>query len=289
MVIAIFGMVLPLLSLYAGVQVGQQQSPHLGEHEAVADGSIQLLIQQQQTEVKALKSQAEDNLNALAIRLGEMQARIARLDAVGRNLVARSDLDDGEFDFSAPPPMGGPESEPSWRPEPLVPDFLAQLEELSQRLEDREAQLTILQSALINQSLQDEVIPSGRPVTSGWISSRFGSRKDPFTGKPDMHQGIDIAGTEGSDVISVGAGVVMWSEQRYGYGMMVEINHGNGFVTRYGHNKENLVEVGDTVQKGQRIAIMGNTGRSTGPHVHYEVRRNGQAVDPMKFLQVSKR
>ena len=141
----------------------------------------------------------------------------------------------------------------------------------------------------MSRNLQQEVIPSGRPINKGWISSRYGKRNDPFTGKPDFHKGIDLAGREGADVIAVGSGVVMWSGKRFGYGNMVEINHGNGYITRYGHNKENVVKVGDTVKKGQVIAQMGNTGRSTGPHVHFEVWRSGRTVDPMKFIQTAHR
>jgi murein DD-endopeptidase MepM/ murein hydrolase activator NlpD len=160
-----------------------------------------------------------------------------------------------------------------------------QLDELTSQLDDRQQQLSVLESVLINQNLHDEVIPTGRPILKGWVSSRYGKRADPFTGKQEFHKGIDLAGKKGSAVIAVASGVVMWSGDRYGYGNMVEINHGNGYVTRYGHNEETLVKIGDTVRKGQQIATMGSSGRSTGPHVHFEVWNNGRTEDPIRFIQ----
>jgi murein DD-endopeptidase MepM/ murein hydrolase activator NlpD len=158
------------------------------------------------------------------------------------------------------------------------------LDELTTGMDDREQKLSVLERLLMDRSLRARVIPSGRPVTEGWLSSGFGKRADPFTGKQEYHDGVDFAGKEGADVMSVGDGVVTWSGKRSGYGNLVEINHGNGYVTRYGHNKEQLVDVGDTVKKGQMIALMGSTGRSTGPHVHFEVLRNGKPVNPSRYI-----
>ena len=125
---------------------------------------------------------------------------------------------------------------------------------------------------------------SSRPVTQGWISSYFGQRADPFTGRTAFHAGLDFAGKEGSDVVAVASGVVTWSKERFGYGRCVEINHGNGYVTRYAHNSSNLVAVGATVQKGDSIARIGSSGRSTGPHLHFEVLKNGRPINPMTFV-----
>ena len=141
---------------------------------------------------------------------------------------------------------------------------------------------------LMTRNLQAEVIPAGRPITRGWLSSYYGMRTDPFSGRRAHHSGIDFAGKMGSDVVTVAAGVVTYSGRRSGYGNLVEINHGKGYVTRYGHNSELLVEVGETVKKGQIIAKMGSSGRSTGPHVHFEVLVNGRAVDPKKYILASK-
>jgi murein DD-endopeptidase MepM/ murein hydrolase activator NlpD len=132
-------------------------------------------------------------------------------------------------------------------------------------------------------------VPAGRPITSGWLSSYFGIRTDPFTGKKERHKGLDFAGKLGSDVVAVASGVVTWAGRRYGYGNLVEINHGNGYSTRYGHNDKITVKVGDAVKKGQIIAKMGSTGRSTGPHVHFEVLHKGKQVDPMSYIKTARK
>jgi murein DD-endopeptidase MepM/ murein hydrolase activator NlpD len=158
---------------------------------------------------------------------------------------------------------------------------------LDNQLSNREAQLAVLESMIMNQNLNDRVYPQGRPVKSGWMSSYFGKRTDPFTGKAANHRGVDFAGKSGSEVIAVADGVVTWSSSRYGYGQLVEINHGNGYSTRYAHNSENLVSVGDEVRKGQTVALMGDTGRATGPNLHFEVLKEGRRVNPVKFIRQS--
>ena len=168
-------------------------------------------------------------------------------------------------------------------------DLMAELGLFRARLSDREEQLDILESLLSNRMLEEQSWLSGRPVEKGWISSYYGKRNDPFSGKPAFHHGIDFAGKEGSNVVAVAAGVVTYTGTRSGYGEMVEISHGDGFVTRYSHNKENLVEPGDVVRKGQPIALMGSTGRSTGAHVHYEVYKHGRSVDPSSYVRRTRR
>jgi murein DD-endopeptidase MepM/ murein hydrolase activator NlpD len=153
------------------------------------------------------------------------------------------------------------------------------------RLSDREAQLDVLAGVLMTQNLNERVYPQGRPVGAGWISSYFGKRTDPFTGKAANHTGVDFAGKSGAEISAVADGVVTWSADRYGYGIMVEINHGNGYTTRYAHNSRNIVAVGDEVRKGQIVALMGETGRATGPNLHFEVLHNGSRVNPVKFIR----
>jgi murein DD-endopeptidase MepM/ murein hydrolase activator NlpD len=213
-----------------------------------------------------------------------MNAHVLRLDALGQRLTKMAGLDDGEFDFSAAPSQGGPE-------EPLAVADLEQLsglvqamDELGSQLDDRELKLNVLEDFLLNRKLRDEVHPEGRPVTAGYISSHFGNRTDPFTGRAAFHKGVDFAGREGAEVVAVASGVVIWSGDRYGYGQMVEINHGNGYVTRYAHNAENLVAVGDTVKRGETVAVMGSTGRATGPNLHFEVLHNGRVVNPLSYV-----
>lgn len=232
--------------------------------------------------VEQARKQAEDQLVAMTVRMAELQARLMRLDALGERLVEVAKLNGGEFEFSRVPAVGGPEE--AEQLELDRPTFLADLDQLAADIEAREQQLEVLESLLENRKLRQEVSIAGRPVTWGWLSSRFGRRTDPFSGRPAWHAGVDFAGKEGSDIISVGSGVVTWAGERYGYGLLVEVNHGGGITTRYAHAKEILVSVGDIVKQGEPLAKMGSTGRSTGPHVHFEVRQNGKAVDPARYV-----
>jgi murein DD-endopeptidase MepM/ murein hydrolase activator NlpD len=159
------------------------------------------------------------------------------------------------------------------------------LDDLANQIKDRERQLSVLESLISTRNLSRQIVPGGRPVMQGWISSYFGHRADPFTGRSAFHRGLDFAGPAGAEVVAVASGVVTYSKERFGYGKCVEINHGNGYVTRYAHNQRVLVQAGDTVQKGQPIALIGSTGRSTGPHLHFEVLKQGRAVDPMSFVK----
>jgi murein DD-endopeptidase MepM/ murein hydrolase activator NlpD len=241
-------------------------------------------IDQQQVVLDATREAVVQNLDALALRLGQMNARVLRLDALGQRLTQMAGLDDGEFDFSSLPSLGGPEEPLAIADVDQASGLLTALDQLGAQLEDRQQQLNVLEDFLLNRKLRDEVHPEGRPVMSGYISSMFGSRTDPFTGRAAFHKGVDFAGREGSEVVAVASGVVIWSGDRYGYGQMVEVNHGNGYVTRYAHNSENLVAVGDTVKRGQTIAVMGSTGRATGPNLHFEVLRDGRVVNPLSYV-----
>ena len=237
--------------------------------------------------IDTTRQQSEDTLDALAIRIGQMNARVIRLDALGRRLTDMAELDDGEFDFDSEPALGGPEEPYLNSNSAGAPGLVAAMESLDSQLYNREAQLGVLESVLMTQNLSDRVYPQGRPVKSGWMSSYFGKRTDPFTGKAASHRGVDFAGKEGAEVIAVADGVVTWSSSRYGYGELVEINHGNGYATRYAHNSENLVNVGEEVRKGQTVALMGETGRATGPNLHFEVLQDGRRVNPVKFIRQS--
>ena len=242
-------------------------------------------LEAQRGEIVATREALQQGVDALALRLGQMNAHVIRLDALGERLTHMAGLDDGEFDFTTAPPLGGPE-ELLPAPESLqVSNVVNALEMLDQQLADRSQKLTVLEDFLLNRRLQDEVHPEGRPVTSGYISSRYGNRTDPFTGRAAFHKGIDFAGREGNDIVAVASGVVTWSGPRYGYGEMIEVTHGNGYATRYAHNSTNLVAVGDTVKRGQRIGHMGDTGRATGANLHFEVLRDGRTVDPLTFIQ----
>lgn len=236
----------------------------------------------------AAMADARSGLDALTLKLGELQARLIRLDALGERLVDAAQLDKAEFDFQRVPAVGGPE-EVSAVDSIEVPQFLRTLDELTRHVEHREQQLELLDALVMRRNIGEETLPTGRPVAAGgWVSSHFGKRTDPFSGKLAFHAGVDFAGKVNADVVAVAGGVVTFAGPRYGYGTMVEVDHGNGYVTRYAHNNRNVVKAGDVVEKGQVIAFMGSSGRSTGPHVHFELLHNGKPVDPVKFLRASR-
>lgn len=240
-------------------------------------------LEEQKRQVEETRRQSQEKISALTLRVAELQARLVRLDALGERLTTIAKLDQGEFDFSQPPALGGPETAELGEAY-QAPGFLDVIDHLTDQIEDRELQLKTLEAMLAKQKIQSDLFIAGRPIARGWMSSRFGRRTDPFNGHVAWHNGVDFAGKLHSDIVSVAAGVVTWSADRSGYGYMVEINHGGGFSTRYAHNSENLVQVGEVVKKGQVIAKMGSSGRSTGPHVHFEVYKNGRPVDPATYI-----
>jgi murein DD-endopeptidase MepM/ murein hydrolase activator NlpD len=256
------------------------------DHQALE--AIKGQVKHDQQELVATKLEAEQQLQALTLKMAELQARLVRLDALGERLTSIAKLDKGEFDFGQRPALGGPESD-DMGTSYTAPGFVDAIDQLAVLVDNRYQQLEILESLMVNRKLQDDAFLAGRPIKKGWMSSRFGHRSDPFTGRVAMHKGVDFAGKEGAEIISVAAGVVTWSAERYGYGQMVEVNHGGGYITRYAHNKENLVKPGDVVKKGQVLAYMGSSGRSTGPHVHFEVFKHGRQVDPAAYIHRASR
>jgi murein DD-endopeptidase MepM/ murein hydrolase activator NlpD len=230
-----------------------------------------------------LKQQSQAQLEALTVRLASLQARLLRMEALGERITAVAQLDAGEFDFSAEPGIGGPLSEDAVPYAP--PAFIDAISELEAQIADRAQQLEILEGLMAERQFADEAAVTGRPVRQGWVSSPFGRRTDPFTGQLAWHSGIDFAtSAAGADIIAVAAGVVTAAGERDGYGLALDINHGNGYVTRYGHAEKLLVGVGDIITKGQTVALVGSTGRSTGPHVHFEVYKHGRVVDPASYI-----
>jgi len=241
-------------------------------------------FEEQRLELQAARGQLEGNVDALASRVGTVSAQLIRLEALGRRVVELADLDRGEFDFDNPPPAGGPiapgKPEASFR----VPELTSSLESLEYQLKDRERQLMVLENLMSTRELGQRIQPAGWPVVGGWISSTYGRRSDPFTGRRSFHRGVDFAAKPGSRVIAVGPGLVSFSGYKAGYGYLVEVKHPSGDVTRYGHNARNLVREGQAVHKGQPVAVIGSTGRSTGTHVHFEVERDGKRVNPAQYL-----
>ena len=263
-----------------GLQLGTGHTRALALGES---GRWSTVLAEQKTQIADLKRQLQERVDAMAMRLGEINAHVIRLDALGKRLTEMADIDNREFDFGRDPPSGGPESDGEGV-SAQVPDLSQMLNTLEKRVDLRDSQLAALENVILAKELKEQIHPEGRPVSGGFISSYFGEREDPFSGHEAYHKGVDFAGTAGSNVVAVAAGVVTWAGERTGYGNLVEINHGDGYVTRYAHNERTLVKVGETVKRGEAVALMGSTGRSTGPHVHFEVIRNGRQVDPLSFI-----
>jgi murein DD-endopeptidase MepM/ murein hydrolase activator NlpD len=273
------GAVLVAAIFIAGLALGRFLLGASAEQQAFARA-----IAQQRTDLQAARSQIDGKVDALASRVGSLNAQLIRLDALGRRLTDLAGLDRGEFDFDKPPPAGGPEGQETPAGSVQVPELTAVLNTLEDQINDREQQLQVLEMVMASRELGQRILPGGLPLIGGWISSHFGYRTDPFTGHGAFHAGVDFAGPSGSRVIAVGPGVVSYSGWKQGYGNVVEITHPTGYVTRYGHNSRNLVRVGQAVQKNDAIAVIGSTGRSTGTHVHFEVLRDGNVLNPMKYL-----
>jgi murein DD-endopeptidase MepM/ murein hydrolase activator NlpD len=270
-----------LILAWAGYQLGARQAPVATLSPTVE--SVHRELAEERESIARLRQETRAHLDALALRIARLQAHSMRVDALGERLVDVGKLDSDEFDFTAEPAVGGAESQGGQHPQDSA-DLAADIERLSELLADRERKLLLLEDLLIGQAILEEATPSGKPVKKGFISSAYGYRTDPFTGKKSLHHGVDFAGKRGSEVIAVAAGVVTRSERVPGYGNLVEIRHYNGYTTRYAHNQKNLVKVGDVIAKGDTIALLGSSGRSSGPHVHFEVRKDGKSVNPRRLI-----
>lgn len=233
--------------------------------------------------VKNVPQQAKTDLeDYYAKRLGQLQAESIRLAALTEKLAEIAGVDTSEFTLNSPPALGGI----SENGELLSPEiFTKEMSLLNEKFDQQHQQLISLQDLFITRDNITSAIPQGRPVEGGFLSSAYGYRIDPFSGKKTFHSGIDFAAKEGSSVIAVADGLVSYTGKRSGYGQIIELDHGNGYVTRYGHNKKILVQTGDKIIKGVTIALVGSTGRSTGPHVHFEVLREGKKINPIKFVR----
>jgi murein DD-endopeptidase MepM/ murein hydrolase activator NlpD len=278
------GAALVLLGIGVAAGVALTTGQRLAAEQRIA--GMQALISAQSRELDVLEQSLQDTLDAVVAQVGALNARLIRLDALGGRLTRIAELDDGEFDFDSAPPMGGP----------MMPDEMAgtsideqtvigELLGLRASIDDRARQLAALESVLLTREIQQKVEPNGAPVDGGWISSYYGRRTDPITSDRAFHSGIDFAGQIGMKVKAVADGVVTSTSRRTGYGNLIEITHGNGLVTRYAHNDKHLVDVGERVSKGQVIALMGSTGRATGPNLHFEVLQDGRSVNPISYVR----
>ncbi len=279
--IALFSFVFAAFFVAVGLYFGSyQQSRHYIEKFRLALNDHRSLIETTRAEVHA-------DLDALTQRIGLLQAHVNRINALGTKLISMADLKEGEFDFSSVPAMGG-NDESLDHAGYADEEITRMLDKLELALAEKEQQLNVLDELMLAKGLQQEVSPSGMPVDQGWVSSRYGQRNDPFTGKRQFHRGIDFASAEGTPIFSAASGVVTQVSKRGNYGLCVEIDHRNGYVTRYAHTLEVLVKEGDIVKQGQVIAKIGSTGRSTGPHLHFEVLKNGKSINPSQLLKPKK-
>ena len=268
--------------LLAGLAAAFGAGYGLRATDAVANAEtarIQRELAVQRAELKAAREEAQREINAVAARVGELQAQANRLNALGERLTRDGKLSDGEFDFDQNPGMGGAEEVGDMPAGELLKD----LDQLQKKFDRSGEQLSVLEAMLYNQQLQLAAIPNGRP-SQGYITSGFGTRSEPFTGGRAHHLGIDFSARTGDPVSAAAGGVVSFAGVKSGYGNVVVVDHGNGYSTLYGHNSRLIVRAGDIVRAGQQLAKAGSTGRSTGPHVHFEVHDNGRPVNPRKFL-----
>jgi murein DD-endopeptidase MepM/ murein hydrolase activator NlpD len=244
----------------------------------------QIVLQANQADAERGRAFVQENLNAMAVKLGEMQAQLARLDALGERLSSLAGFRPQDFRFSEAPGLGG--ASPTLLPPQnlSLADFSDKLSMLERDVETRNDLLSILEAQLFEQAVKKKMIPTMLPVSAPYNASAFGRRVDPFTGQWAMHEGIDFLAEKGSPVAAAADGVVIFAGFHPQYGYMVDIDHGNDLVTRYAHQSKLTVKEGEVVQRGRKLGEVGSTGRSTGPHLHFEVRYRGAAQNPMKFL-----
>ena len=265
------------LLLGAGMLCGAAARSAIGMAQV---GALQAADAERQAELDKVRRDAQRDVNALAARLAELQAQANRLNALGTRLTRAGQLQDGEFDFEKPVGQGGGGIARDMPPAELR----ARLVALENEYRAAGTQLSVLETLLFNRALDRNTVPSREPIAGSFVTSGFGGRADPFGGGSQFHKGIDFQASIGDPVLAVADGVVSYAGDRSGYGNTVEIDHGNGYVTRYAHNSRLVRQVGDLVRAGQEIARAGSSGRSTGAHVHFELWQDGVVVNPRKFL-----
>lgn len=228
----------------------------------------------------------KENLAVMAVKLGEMQAELMRLDALGERVQGLAGVRPEEFNFKEKPGRGGMESSATGGTgrEVSMSELQKMLDAFSIDVGQRSDYMNAVESALMGDKIKSRLLPTNPPINVAYNSSSFGWRLDPFTGHNAFHEGLDFPASVGTSIVAAAAGVVIAAEYHYQFGNMLEIDHGNDIITRYAHASQLLVKVGDIVKRGQHVADVGTTGRSTGPHLHFEVRIRGVAQDPRKFL-----
>ena len=243
-----------------------------------------MVLASQEAESERARAFVQQNLNAMAVKLGEMQAQLTRLDALGERLSSLAGIRPQEFRFSEAPGLGGAATTLLPPQNLSLADFSDKLASLSRNLESRNDMLSVLEAQLFEQAVKKKLLPTIMPVDAPYNASGFGRRIDPFTGQWAMHEGIDFLADAGTAVVAAAGGVVQFAGFHPQYGLMIDLDHGNDLVTRYAHLSKLFVKEGDVTLRGRRIALTGSTGRSTGPHLHFEVRFRGAAQNPSRFL-----
>ena len=244
-----------------------------------------LVVSAQQSEVDKNREVTQQRLTAMAIKVGEMQAQVMRLEALGERVAKVSGIKKEEINFDRKPGRGGPLL-PGQGVTLSMDDFQEELTKLSRTLDDKTDQLAVMESLLSREQVRKAALPSALPVSIGFFSSNFGWRLDPFTGQRAMHEGVDFVAEPGTPIKAAAGGIVIYSDNNPSYGNMIEVDHGNGLISRYAHASKRLVKEGDVVLRGQKIGEVGSTGRSTGPHLHFEVLLNGTPQNPTRYLNL---
>ncbi|RCS57548.1 M23 family metallopeptidase [Parvibium lacunae] len=225
-----------------------------------------------------------DNVQEMARRVGELQAQILRLDAVGERVSREAGVKPQEIDFSQPPGRGG---QLVVAQEMSLQDLQRSLDSLQRSVESRTDYLSLLEAELLLNRMEKARLPSLPPVAVGYNSSSFGVRIDPITGRQAMHEGVDFVAPVGTPIVAAANGVVIAAEYHHEFGNVIDIDHGEGLISRYAHASRLLVKLNDVVKRGQKIAEVGSTGRSTGSHLHFEVRVNGVPQNPHRFFSAT--
>lgn len=286
LVVATAALLLVSFAVYAGYQHGVTVlAQRLMTDEQLIKQAWQREIRTNISAIADTRQDLENSLAEIASRTGKIQAHVTRLDAVASHIISLAGLSEDEFNLTETPAVGGPASPgmtPQWS------RVLESLDKLTLDLVEREDQFEVLEKLLRDQELKQAIAPTGQPVEKGWVSSGFGVRIDPLSGVEEFHAGVDLSGKLHTQIRAVADGIVIWADKHGEYGNMVEISHGNGLTTRYAHNDKNLVQVGERISRDQVIATLGRTGRTTGPHLHFEVLRDGKQVNPRQYLQARK-
>lgn len=244
----------------------------------------QIVLAAQQGETQKASEFVQQNLNAMAVKLGEMQAQLTRLDAVGERLSSVAGIKPQEFRLNEPPGLGGAQSATFPSQNLSMQEFTRKLETLSRQMENRTDLLGVLEAQMFEQAVKKKLLPTILPVSGTYNASSFGMRIDPFTGQHSMHEGMDFLADTGTAIVAAAGGVVQFAGFHPQYGYMIDVDHGNDLVTRYAHTSKIFVKDGDLIKRGRKIAEVGSTGRSTGSHLHFEVRFKGAAQNPARFL-----